>query len=287
MASVVTNGSRLQYDQLGSGPDLVLVHGFGANRAFWRLTVVPRLSRGFRTLTYDMRGHGLSDAPAQGYTSRHMAADLAALLDELGIGRAHVVGHSFGGAVALHFAVLHPERVASLVLADARIPAFERPMRLDQWPHWNAWSRQVREAGGRVPDGRRLIDHRLLRDLSRPEWRPVARAMAEQGIFLPGAVGGGRHSTAAGLDRLVDHTSAPREAKQVAGLQRRSIARVGAPTLAVYGEYSHCLRSLHGLRSTLPRCRVRVVPGVGHFYPAVRPAQFAEDVRGFVGELTR
>ena len=282
MASVLANGSRLQYDHLGAGDDLVLVHGFGANRAFWRLTVVPRLARHFRVLTYDLRGHGLSDMPRRGYTSRHMADDLAGLLEALEVPRADVVGHSFGGAVALHLAARQPGRVRRLVLADARVPAFERPMRLEEWPHWAAWSRQIREAGGPVPDGRRLIDHRLLRDLARPEWRPASRVLAGQGIFLPGG-SGGRHSTSRILDRLVEQTSAARDAPRVAGLDRAVIASVGVPVLAVYGELSHCLRSLAGLRSTLPDCTTLVLPGVGHFFPAVQPARFTDEVCRFLG----
>lgn len=282
MTSVVVNGFRLEYDRVGSGDDLVLVHGLGANRAFWRLTGVPLLSRNFTVTSYDLRGHGLSDMPPHGYTTKDMAIDLAELLDASGIGAAHVVGHSFGGAVALHYAVRRPEQVRSLVLADARIPAFERPVRLRDWSYWPEWKRKIRAAGGRPPDANRLIDHRLLRDLSRPEWRPVARALAGQGIFLPSSTGGGRHSSANILDRLLETTTASRDTGAVAGLNVRSVAAMARPTLALYGEYSHCLRSMAGLRNNLPDCTAKVLPGVGHFFPAVMAEPFAREVERFV-----
>ena len=282
MTRVVVNGSRLEYDRVGQGEDLVLVHGLGANRAFWRLTVVPLLSRRFTVTSYDLRGHGRSEMSPRGYTTQDMADDLAELLDAARIGNAHVVGHSFGGAVALHHAVRRPDQVRSLVLADARIPAFERPVRLGDWPHWPEWKRKIRDAGGPVPDADRVIDHGLLRDLTRPEWQPVARVLARQGVFLPSGAGHGRNSTAKVLDRLLETTSAPRDTGAVAGLDAGRMATMTRPTLALYGEYSHCLRSMAGLREHLPDCTTKVLPGVGHFFPAVVPAVFGREVASFV-----
>ena len=282
MNSVVVNGSRLVYDRVGCGADLVLVHGLGANRAFWRLTVVPLLSRQFTVTSYDLRGHGLSDVSPRGYTTRDMADDLAELLEAAGIRSAHVVGHSFGGAVALHHAVRRPQQVRSLVLADARIAAFERPVRLRDWSYWPEWKRKIRDAGGPVPDANRVIDHRLMRDLARPEWRTAGRALASHGIFLPASSGKGRHSTATMLDRLLETTTAPSDTRAVAGLDAASVAMMTRPTLALYGEYSHCLRSMAGLRDHLPDCTSKVIPRVGHFFPAVMPGPFAREVSSFV-----
>lgn len=125
MPRATVNDVSIHYQQAGHGPDLVMIHGLFGNLAFWYLSVLPALVRDFRVTLYDLRGHGYSDMPRSGYTSSHMAADLKELLDHLGVKQAHLVGHSFGGAVALHFAVLHPIHVLSLTLADARVPSLQ------------------------------------------------------------------------------------------------------------------------------------------------------------------
>ena len=81
------NGVRIHYQQVGEGPDLVMVHGLTGNLAVWHLRIVPELSDRFRVLTYDLRGHGLSDTPPTGYSPDAMAEDLLGLLDALEIER--------------------------------------------------------------------------------------------------------------------------------------------------------------------------------------------------------
>src|SRR5687768_18123779 len=101
---------------MGEGGDTVMIHGLFASLAFWYLSVMPGLAGRRRVTAYDLRGHGYSDVAESGYTSAEMADDLDALLDQLGIQRAHLIAHSFGGAVALQYALLHPECVLSLTL---------------------------------------------------------------------------------------------------------------------------------------------------------------------------
>src|SRR5262245_66635444 len=111
MPKIHANGIELHYLATGTGANLVMLHGFLGNLAVWHLQIVPELRRHFRVITYDLRGHGFSQVTPDGYTTRHMAADLAGLLDGLGIRRACLVGHSFGADVCLHFALCHPARV--------------------------------------------------------------------------------------------------------------------------------------------------------------------------------
>ena len=85
--ATLPSGLRLHYQQLGEGPDLVMVHGLTGNLAVWHLRIVPELTDHYRVLTYDLRGHGYSDAPPTGYTPDDMAGDLLGLLDALEIER--------------------------------------------------------------------------------------------------------------------------------------------------------------------------------------------------------
>src|SRR5437763_2434780 len=124
MPEVEVNGTRLYYQQSGDGPDVVLVHAVTSNQAVWVFTGLldAVAADGFRVTSYDLRGHGFSARPPTGYTSAVMAEDLRQLLAALGLGPALLVGHSFGGVVGIHAAVLTPDAVAGVVLSDSFFP---------------------------------------------------------------------------------------------------------------------------------------------------------------------
>src|ERR1700691_2238393 len=103
MAKALVNGIHLHYQQFGEGSPIVMIHGITGNWPIWHLEIVPALMSGYRITTYDLRGHGYSDVPPTAYTTADHASDLRQLLDNLGIQRAHVMGHSFGADIALHF----------------------------------------------------------------------------------------------------------------------------------------------------------------------------------------
>jgi pimeloyl-ACP methyl ester carboxylesterase len=119
VVDLVRDGVVLAYDDAGSGdPPLVFVHGAACNRRFWSQQV-SRFSSAHRVVAVDLRGHGESSAPAERYTVRRFADDLASISTQLGIERPVVIGHSLGGLVALDFASVYPDRVAAAVLIDS------------------------------------------------------------------------------------------------------------------------------------------------------------------------
>src|ERR671924_1491508 len=111
MPRIQINGFLLHYMSVGEGPDVVLIHGLTSNLAFWYPRIVAKLAPRYRVTLCDLRGHGFSGMPRNGYTTRSLALDLKTLLDHLEIEYAFIIGHSFGATVALNFAVLYPERV--------------------------------------------------------------------------------------------------------------------------------------------------------------------------------
>jgi 3-oxoadipate enol-lactonase len=111
------DGERLYYECAGDGPPLVLTHGAGGNHAVW-FQQLPRFVKSRRVVLWDQRGFGRSTARGGPNNPARATADLAALLDHLGIARADVVGQSMGGWAALGLALARPTRVRSLVLAD-------------------------------------------------------------------------------------------------------------------------------------------------------------------------
>jgi aminoacrylate hydrolase len=100
----------------GKGPDLLLVAGLGGRGAFWSHQIVP-LSQHFRVIVHDHRGCGNSSPGKVVYGAEHMAEDLIALMDALAVDKAHLIGHSTGGAIGQHIALKAPERIDRLVLS--------------------------------------------------------------------------------------------------------------------------------------------------------------------------
>jgi 3-oxoadipate enol-lactonase len=120
MSKARVNGIEIAYDDTGSGPALVLLHGYPFNRSLWR-DQVELLSQSHRVITPDLRGHGESEvAPA---TMEGMARDIESLMQILEISPAVIGGLSMGGYVTLAFYRLFPQRVRGLVLADTRASA--------------------------------------------------------------------------------------------------------------------------------------------------------------------
>jgi haloacetate dehalogenase len=118
-ATAAVNGQRIAYAKGGSGPPLLLLHGFPQTHMMWH-AVAPELARDFTVVAADLRGYGASSKPegTERYSFRHMAADQQALMQHLGFDRYHLAGHDRGGRVAHRLALDCPQAVASLTVMD-------------------------------------------------------------------------------------------------------------------------------------------------------------------------
>jgi 2-succinyl-6-hydroxy-2,4-cyclohexadiene-1-carboxylate synthase len=114
------NGINLNVEQVGSGPSLVLLHGFTGSSATWT-GHAERFGERFTTYSIDLIGHGRTDAPldSQRYRMERCVEDLVTLFDELGIESTALLGYSLGARVALHLVVAAPQRIRSLILEGA------------------------------------------------------------------------------------------------------------------------------------------------------------------------
>jgi pimeloyl-ACP methyl ester carboxylesterase len=122
MSISLVRGIKMAYEDVGSGPPIILLHGYPFNRSMWREQVLMLRER-YRVITPDLRGHG-ETAASDSATMDEMAQDVAALLDELEIRRAIMGGLSMGGYVALAFyRRFGLQRVRALILADTRSQA--------------------------------------------------------------------------------------------------------------------------------------------------------------------
>jgi pimeloyl-ACP methyl ester carboxylesterase len=274
MPRVSANGLNFHVQQAGSGADAVLIHGLTGDLSIWFLSrTMSALAETHRVTVYDLRGHGYSDAPAEGYTSLDHARDLMALCDTLGIARARLVGHSFGAVIAVHAAVLEPRRVAAVVLSDPYFPALRHLEDVSRWEHWQNFRREAEDAGV---------------TLSADTWYDLT-TFFDQVLHLEGERLL-RFRQAVGLPALnrvlrLARTTCGRDSKLADGLSAACIAGLRQPCLAIYGQYSPFLSTADYLMTTLPDCRGRRIPGAKHRAPEENPAGFVAVVCEFLDSL--
>jgi pimeloyl-ACP methyl ester carboxylesterase len=284
MAKISVNGVGLHVRQLGKGADVVFLHGLAANQAFWRFDLLHELATRYRVTVFDQRGHGYSDTPAAGYTVAHMANDLEGVLDVLGIARAHVVGHSYGGAVALQHAVDHPERVLSLTIADTRIWSLQPALRPQDFHHGKLWWKHFRDAGIEIGDGQSL-DFAIFDVFANPRWKELGQQLFGHGFFVPFGGWNGAQRSAKRWRDLLDQTTARRDFLRPHGPAVEDIRALRVPVLAFYGEHSHCMPSAHGLMQNLKNCQLVICPQSGHFFPSLQPKRFARVIGRLLAEV--
>ncbi|MDR0345243.1 MAG: alpha/beta hydrolase [Nocardiopsaceae bacterium] len=130
---MLANGIHLAYDVSGSpgAPPMMLLHALGERAANWA-PVTPRLAARFRVFALDLRGHGGSDWPGT-YSFQLMCDDVVAALDQLGLAKVTLAGHSMGGSVAYLVAMQHPDRVERLIVEDVP-PPFPRERAIPERP---------------------------------------------------------------------------------------------------------------------------------------------------------
>ncbi len=124
---------KLFYKEFGKGKPIIFIHGYPLDHTIW-LPLIPELQKHARLILPDLRGHGQSPAPVGVYSMELLAADILTLMDEMGLEKAVIAGHSVGGYIALHFARDYPERLAGLVLVASHCfsdPPEQKQNRLD------------------------------------------------------------------------------------------------------------------------------------------------------------
>jgi pimeloyl-ACP methyl ester carboxylesterase len=283
MPNLTVNNINLHYQCLGQGEDLLLIHGLGTNLAFWYPGIASLLSKHYRVIIYDLRGHGRSTIADSGYTVPDMTHDLHALLDHLGVTHVHLVGHSFGARIALRYAILHPKRIVSLTLADTRIQCLQPITRLRDWPYWEKTLKpKLKQEGRSLPSDEELINVHLLKQLNmsspqstqeRLDEKAHKRSLRRRDMGAKGT---------AKWEQLIASTSAMQQFYENESIKEEDIKKLSMPCLAVYGEHSHCLPSCWKLQDLIRDCKVVIIPKAGHFYPVSQPRKFLDTLQQFL-----
>lgn len=159
------NGTTLRYVRAGDGPTVLLIHGFPQDWYEWR-EVMARLAPRFSVVAVDLRGVGGSAAPGTGYDAAGMATDVAELVEGLGVGPVHVVGHDVGGWVAYALTRLRPDLVRSVVIMETLLPGIEPPGTPPiEVPLWHGQFHMVPELPEALVQGREAAYFRYFFDI--------------------------------------------------------------------------------------------------------------------------
>lgn len=270
MPDVVVNGTRLYFQQAGAGPDVVLVHAVTSNQAVWMFTgLIGSLAENFRVTSYDLRGHGASDRPKSGYTSAAMASDFRALHAALGLGPAYLVGHSFGGVVALHAALDMPQDIAGVILSDSFFPGLRHVE--PNFGKMTIW-KDLHETFGKVGvDLGETVDFTRL-------FQEAAAMSAEQMMKLEEIYGAFGRGWLRQLPKLAE-TNCGAEVLAEAGLTAERIEKVTQPVVALYDEFSPFMATCRWLETHLQRCQVEIIPAAKHLALVENTPAFSEAVQ--------
>jgi 3-oxoadipate enol-lactonase len=254
MPEAILNGARIYYQEHGRGFPLVLAHGLGGDHAMW-LAQVPLFKTKYRVVLWDCRGHGRSEVTEEGYSIGRFVDDQWALLQYLGIQRAHIGGLSMGGWIAWSFAIAHPEAAASLVLSDsAGIQTGMSEAQREQTKKLFEASAAIAEKKGRQP----LLENTLALMFSAKflQEKPEIVALVRKQILADPGLGYAR--TIRGLFANWDQSAAE---GVLAGL-----ARISVPALILAGDLDVLtpLPTQQALQRAIPNSRLEVIPGAGH-----------------------
>jgi len=248
------NGITVRYDDSGSGLAILLTHGYSATGRMWEAQRQALNDAGYRLITWDMRGHGGTDSPddpAQ-YSEELTVADMAGLLDLLGVERAVIGGLSLGGYMSLAFNLAHPERPRALVLCDTG-PGYRNP---EARGGWN------RAAEKRATD----FETRGLDALSRST---EVRAT------------GSGHRSAQGLAHAARGMLAQADARVI-----DSLPSITVPTLVIVGEKDEpFIGASEYMAAKIAGARLEVIPGAGHASNIDGAEAFKRVLLEFLGSL--
>ncbi|HEX3673534.1 MAG TPA: alpha/beta hydrolase [Rhizomicrobium sp.] len=250
MATLDRDGVNIHYEVHGSGPAILLTHGYSSTAEMWSGQIAP-LSANHTLILWDMRGHGRTDSPddVSLYSEEATVADMAALLDHVGAKTAVVGGLSLGGYMSLAFHAVHPERVRALLIIDTG-PGFKNDAAREDWNVYARKSadRYEREGFGTSKSPERMLAHHRT---------PKGLALAGRGMLTQ------------------------RDARVIA-----SLPDIKVPSLVVVGANdTGFLKAADYMQAKIPAARKIVIPDAGHAANIDQPAPFNAAVLDFLGEI--
>jgi pimeloyl-ACP methyl ester carboxylesterase len=258
---IAANGTSLYVEDHGEGAPVLLLHGWPDSARLWRHQVPPLVSHGYRVITPDLRGFGRSGRPQEvaAYSLRNSVADMTAVLDHLGIGTAHVVGHDWGATVAWYLAMLIPDRVRTLTVISVPHPRSAQTLRSQEM----GWYQLFFQFAGIAEATIQHEDWAWLRTFTRGDG-DQEQWIAD--LSRPGALTASLNWYRA---NLAPRLPAP----------RRDLPPVTAPVLGIWSTGDHYLDG-EMMRNSAPLVRgswrYEEIPGSSHWVPVDAPGRLNE-----------
>jgi pimeloyl-ACP methyl ester carboxylesterase len=254
MTKLNRDGVNIYYEVHGSGPPLLLTHGYSSTSAMWQGQIAA-LSKQHKLILWDMRGHGQSDYPDDdaAYSEALTVGDMAALLDEAGADSAIVGGLSLGGYMSLAFYRAYPERVRALLIIDTG-PGFKKDEARD------GWNKRAHETGERF---------------EREGLEGLKLASRERSSVV--------HRDASGLARAARGMLTQRDAGVI-----ETLPHIKVPALVVVGaDDTPFLAASDYMAAKIPGAQKAVIPAAGHAANIDQPQAFIDAVLPFLDGLPR
>ena len=265
MPVVHGNGVDLYYELHGTGPELLLINGFGSSTEmwgpFWR-----RLAAAHHVILFDNRGVGQSTVPSTPFSIRDMAEDAALLLDRLGIRRTSVYGASMGGMIAQELVLAHPDRVGALILGMTTCGGpHSVPMAVE------AMARTA--SPGSTPEA--MAEGRLRLMYSETYFAAHREELVRQALSV-------QHPTTLQGYRLQGMATMGFDAYD-------RLPRVRSPTLILAGSADSIIPAENAriLAARIPGARLRIFEGAGHAFTREREDEAVESMLSFLREAER
>ena len=254
MPKIDRDGVKIHYEVHGSGPTLLLTHGYSSTSAMWT-GQIEALSKHHKLVLWDMRGHGQSDYPDDpaAYSEALTVADIAALLDQVGAASAIIGGLSLGGYMSLAFYRAHPERVRALLIIDTG-PGFKKDDARD------AWNQRAHDTAERY----------------KREGRAVLQTLSRERSSVS-------HRNASGLAHAARGMLTQRDARVI-----ESLPAITVPALVIVGaDDAPFLAASDYMATKIPGAKKAIIPAAGHAVNMDQPQAFLEAVLPFLDGLPR
>jgi pimeloyl-ACP methyl ester carboxylesterase len=261
-----TENLDIYYEIIGQGEPLVMIRGIGSNVDHW-YEQVPILSKKYRLLVFDNRGIARSSDPGGSFSTKNMAADTSALMEAVGIKRAHVLGYSMGGMIAQELALAYPEKINGLILVatDCGIS-----LRIKARPEYSRlFSEMIRLGTNEAKTAAAGCLFAKQTFESRPN---IIERYADVSLRFPAP----QKTLERQWEAITRHDACGR------------LQNITAPTLAITGSEDVLIppENSRVLAERIPDARVRSIDGGGHLFVVEQAQQFNEAVFGFLDGLS-
>lgn len=253
MPIITVNGKKVHIQELNKGAEhtVVLIHGMFSNLSIYYFNIAPVLAKHFHVVMFDLKSHGMSERFTDGYDLDSMSSDVLALMDALNVEKAHLIGYSFGGLIALKTALKAPGRVEQLVIIEAPDPQDEKARHIiDEY-------------------SKEFLEHYVANFTDTTKVQMGKRQMEKNHRMYEFLF----NETTIKADMITEKHF----------LSEVDFSELKPSTMLMYGEDSNCRPTGEWLNAQIENSELQLIPG-DHNIPIQEPVLIAETIARFLSE---